>query len=89
MHLIAAGAALVILVGAVINSDRLAVSLEDKTIHALAPIELPQTYAGIVLQQAAFRQADLLPVYGSSEMLYGDTPRAIPFSLPRTQRVLM
>ena len=29
---------------------------------------------GTVVQQAAFRQTDLLPVYGSSEMLGGDNP---------------
>ena len=74
VHLISASAALLILAGAVIISNRLAASLEDKTIHALAPMELEQTSAGIVIQQAAFRQADLLPVYGSSELLYGDTP---------------
>ena len=75
-HLISASAALLILISAVIYSGRYASSLEDKYVHALAALELPQTYAGIVLQQAAFRQADLLPVYGSSEMLDRDIPYA-------------
>jgi D-alanine transfer protein len=74
VHLISASIALLILVGAVIFSDRRAASLEDRYVHALAPMELDQAIGGIVIQQAAFRQADLLPVYGSSEMLYGDTP---------------
>jgi D-alanine transfer protein len=74
VHLISASIALVMLVGAVIFSERRAASLEDQYVHALAPMELEQAISGIVIQQAAFRQADLLPVYGSSEMLYGDTP---------------
>jgi D-alanine transfer protein len=73
-HLISVTVALLILIGAVIYTDRYASSLEDKYVHALAPLELPQTFAGIVVQQAAFRQTDLLPVYGSSEMLGNDTP---------------
>ncbi len=35
----------------------------------LAPLMLPQSNVGSALQQAAFRQPDLLVVYGSSEML--------------------
>ncbi len=73
-HLVSATVAFLILVGAVIYSDHYASSLEDKYVHALAPLELSQTYTGMVVQQAAFRQADLLPVYGSSEMLGGDPP---------------
>jgi D-alanine transfer protein len=74
LHLISAGIAVLILIGALIISDRLASSLENKYVHALAPRELAQASTGSVIQQAAFRQADLLPVYGSSELLYGDTP---------------
>jgi D-alanine transfer protein len=74
IHLVSVTVVLVILIGAVIYCDRSASSLEDKYVHALAALELPQTYAGIVVQQAAFRQKDLLPVYGSSEMLGGDIP---------------
>ncbi len=74
LHLISAGIAVLVLIGAVLIGDRLASSLENKYVHALAPQELAQTSTGSAIQQAAFRQADLLPVYGSSELLYGDTP---------------
>jgi D-alanine transfer protein len=74
IHLISATVALLVLIGAVFYGDRYASSLEDKYVHTLAPLELPQTFTGSVVQQAAFRQADLLPVYGSSEMLGGDIP---------------
>jgi D-alanine transfer protein len=54
--------------------------MEDKYVHALAPLFLPQTSIGSVIQQAAFRQRDLLPIYGSSEMLDEVTPyRAFTF----------
>jgi D-alanine transfer protein len=74
LHLISAGIAVLILIVTVIMSDRLASSLENRYVHALAPMELAQASTGSVIQQAAFRQSDLLPVYGSSELLYGDTP---------------
>ena len=64
--------ALLILVGAIIYGDRYASASEDHYIHALAPLLLSQTYMGVALQQAALRQPDLLPVYGSSEALNGD-----------------
>ena len=71
-HLFPALAALLILVGAIIFGDRYASALEDHYIHALAPLLLSQTSMGVVIQQAALRQPDLLPVYGSSEALNGD-----------------
>jgi D-alanine transfer protein len=73
-HLISGTVALLILISAVIYSERYAHSLEDRYVHALAPLKLSQTFTGIVVQQAAFRQTDLLPVYGSSEMLSGEAP---------------
>ena len=68
-HLIPALVAFLILAGALITFDRAASALEDQYIHALLPLQLPQVLNGSVLQQAALRQPDLLPVYGSSEML--------------------
>ncbi len=57
-----------------------ALKVEDQYINALAPLCLPQANMGNALQEAAFRQKDLLPVYGSSEMVYGDPHfRAIEF----------
>ena len=73
-HIIPALVAVVIFCSAVIYGDRTASSMEDKYIHALAPMQLPQTKTGSVLQQAAFRQPDLLPVYGASELLYEVSP---------------
>ena len=80
IHIIPALAALLILIGAIIYSERYASALEECYIHALAPLLLKQSVTGSVLQQAAFRQPDLLPIYGSSEMLNGNSPyRAYKF----------
>ncbi len=55
-------------------------SLEQKYIHALAPLMIPQSNIGSAMQQSAFAQPDLLVVYGSSEMLVENTPfRAFQF----------
>lgn len=37
-------------------------------VHAVAPLELPQTNVGLAWQRAAFGAKDLLPIYGSSEL---------------------
>ena len=73
-HIIPALTALLIFIGVIIYSNGWASSLEDHYIHALARGILPQSVIGSVLQQAAFRQPDLLPIYGSSEMLNGHSP---------------
>ncbi len=41
---------------------------EREFIHALAPVQWPQKSQGRVLEEAAFQQPDLLPLYGSSEL---------------------
>ncbi len=69
IHLIFAYFAIVLLAGAVLVFDQLASNTEGRYVHALAPLLLPQTDMGSVVQQAAFQQPDLLPVYGSSEQL--------------------
>jgi len=66
-HLIPALAALMIMIAVVIFCDRYATFLEDKYVNALAPLLLRQSRMGVVVQQAAFRQPDLLPVIGNSE----------------------
>ena len=43
-------------------------ALERRYAHALAPRQFHQKDRGTALQRAAFTQADLLPVYGSSEL---------------------
>lgn len=42
--------------------------LETRWVHALAPQMFAEKHRGVALQRAAFRQPDLLPVYGSSEL---------------------
>ena len=69
VHLPAAAAALLVLIAAVIAGNHYASWLEDRYVHSLAPLVLAQSANGTVLQLAAFRQPDLLPIYGSSEML--------------------
>ncbi len=49
-------------------------SMEQKYIHAIAPLIISQSSIGSALQQVAFEQPDLLMVYGSSEMFVENTP---------------
>lgn len=67
-HLLPALAAILILIGLLVGGGLYARTVELKYVDALAPNRLKQTDAGSALQEAAFRQPDLLPVYGSSEM---------------------
>ena len=53
----------VMLLGGVIYAQ----SLERRYVHALATLRLDLNLQGSALQKEAFRQPDLLPVYGSSE----------------------
>jgi D-alanine transfer protein len=71
-HLLSAAIAVLLTLGTVIYGTVYAQSLEQKYIHVLAPLMLPQGILGSALQQAGFQQSDLLMVYGSSEMLVGD-----------------
>ena len=43
--------------------------VEHRYVHALAPILFPQKNQGVALQKIAFAQGDLLPFYGSSELV--------------------
>ncbi|MCK6556227.1 D-alanyl-lipoteichoic acid biosynthesis protein DltD [Candidatus Binatia bacterium] len=67
-RLAAASAALVVFAAAVAASAAYARRAEIGAVHALAPQMFAQKMRGIALQQAAFRQPDLLPIYGSSEL---------------------
>jgi len=73
-HLYSGIISLVIFIAAGIGFDVHARSLEQRTVNALAPLDLDQTINGIALQRAALYQSDLLPVYGSSEITMIDTP---------------
>lgn len=75
-HLIAALSALLLAAGLLSTGTIYAQSIEQKYIRVLAPLMLPQSNMGSALQQAAFRQPDLLVVYGSSEMLFENTPHS-------------
>lgn len=61
---VAAAVALVMAAGAVEYARR----VEARAVHPLAAQMFPQKTRGTALQLAAFRQSDLLPVYGSSEL---------------------
>ena len=63
--LIALGIATVVICAGVITGR----FLQRRYIHVLAPIIFPQKNQGIALQKVAFKQPDLLPIYGSSELV--------------------
>ena len=67
-HLLPALAAILILFGLLAGGSLYARSVELRYVNILAPERLKQTDIGSALQEAAFLQPDLLPVYGSSEM---------------------
>lgn len=67
-HLRPALTALALLLVALFASVRYAEQVEIAYVHALAPELTHQKHVGGALQRAAFRQPDLLPFYGSSEL---------------------
>jgi D-alanine transfer protein len=73
--LIALGTAVVILWAGVITGK----FLERRYIHALAPLSFAHKNQGIALQKLAFRQPDLLPIYGSSELIKPSSKKAAEF----------
>src|SRR5436309_4218307 len=60
--------ALLLVMGGLVGWGQYARSVEGRNIHALAPLLFSQKIVGSALQAAAFRQSDLLPFYGSSEL---------------------
>ena len=70
--------ACVLLVGGLTFASRYVRSLEDRCIHALAPSQFDLKNQGTELQAAAFRQSDLLVVYGSSELEFDNPYHASP-----------
>jgi D-alanine transfer protein len=71
VHLWAATVAVGIIGVVLVIGTLAAVYLEDQYVHGLVGSSLRKTIMGTGLQRAAFRQADLLPVYGSSEIEWG------------------
>jgi len=53
--------------------------LERRYIHVLAPIPFPHKDEGIALQKLAFNQPDLLPIYGSSELVKPSSKKPTEF----------
>jgi D-alanine transfer protein len=53
---------------------RYARGLEAANVHAIAPLEFQLKTQGSAWQRAAFRAGDLLPIYGSSELLVYQGP---------------
>jgi len=73
LHLIAGITSLIILGLVLIGFNFYAQTLEQRHVNALAPLKLPAARNGTALQHAALQQADLLPLYGSSELTLLDT----------------
>jgi D-alanine transfer protein len=71
-HLLPALAAVLIAAGALGGGYLYARSIEARYLHALAPViassQFPVKFQGSAWQRAAFRERDLLPLYGSSEL---------------------
>ncbi len=77
-HLTASLTAILVFVIAAAGFQAYAVSLEQRYINTLAAMDLSQFAHGSALQRAAFNQADLLPIYGSSEVTLLETPYQAP-----------
>ena len=67
-HLLPALAAILICFGLLAGISFIARILEQNYVNALAPRGLKQGFIGIALQEAALKQPDLLPVFGTSEI---------------------
>ncbi len=70
-HLPAALLALLVLALALAGGVAYARLVERRAIRAVAPLPLSQKMQGRALQAEAFRQSDLLPLYGASELQHG------------------
>lgn len=68
-HLAASGLAFLVLALGVQGGTGLARWLEVRALHRVAPRTFELKNRGIVLQREAFRHDDLLPLYGSSELM--------------------
>jgi D-alanine transfer protein len=68
-HLIPTLAAILIFTGVLLGGAAYARALESRYIRSLAPLLLDQSTVGSAMQTAAFQQPDLLPIYGSSEII--------------------
>jgi D-alanine transfer protein len=68
------------LTGAILWAGRmLAVHLEHRTLPAIAPEAFPLKNQGLAFQRAAVRAPDVLPIYGSSELIHPIPDRSSAF----------
>jgi D-alanine transfer protein len=70
--------ALTIVVVGARGSQIYAQSLAAHYVRALATADLPIKYLSLTFQRAALTEADVLPVYGSSELYWANDPRRAP-----------
>lgn len=73
-HLVAGAAALMVVILATAGADVYASRLEQRYIHAIAPLQFNQKNRGVAFQRAALREPELLPLYGSSELEHLSNP---------------
>ena len=73
--LIAIGIVAFILLAAALTGE----FVERRYVHVLAPILFPEKSQGIALQRIAFHRSDLLPLYGSSELVRPAANKAANF----------
>lgn len=80
-HLFAAGAALSVAACCLVAIHLYACSLEQRYVRTLAPATThwPDKSHALAIQRRAFAQPDLLPVYGSSELIIGSPHDADEF----------
>src|SRR3989442_7769476 len=68
-HLFSGAVVVAVAAAALFAGRMVAVHLEHKRLHAVAPKTFQLKDQGLVFQRAAARAAEVLPVYGSSELL--------------------
>src|SRR5215470_4399381 len=78
-HLVSALIACAIVVGILCGGRLLAIQLERKTVHWIAPKDFFIKNQGLAFERAAARRPDILLLYGSSELIDPITNRASDF----------
>ncbi|MFN0070042.1 MAG: D-alanyl-lipoteichoic acid biosynthesis protein DltD [Chloroflexota bacterium] len=79
IHLLSAGIACLFLVSAIGGMVSRANAIERQFVHTPAARALPHRDQTTALQTEAFRQPDLLPIYGSSELQIANKYRGVNF----------
>ncbi len=71
-HLVSALAAVALVAAALVAGVAAARAEEQRWVYSVASLLFEEKNEGAALQQAAFQQPDLLPLYGSSELEHGE-----------------